>query len=281
MDLLRVLAATCAGSPPACTTGASQVGDKVLIHSRQLPRDGAGVVRLRHRRRGRRHHQHPQRRRAEIDYFADHDRLRRRHHPAAVRASSLPSRARAAVDRGDRRQQRRRRPTAEQARSRASRRSTRSTATRPTARAARRSRCCRSGSCSPRARRHGRRRSCTPTPTCCGRRGPGRRTSTCAATTVYLIYLPFFHVNAQSWSIWIADRCRRDGRAAAEVVDQQVLGSVVAKHDITHISLMPFVFPAMMGQERPAEQAADRRLRADRAGARADARRLKSCRRGA
>ena len=69
----------------------------------------------------------------------------------------------------------------------------------------------------------------------------------------YLIYLPFFHVNAQSWSMWSAI-----GVGATVVLTPKWSTSkfwdLVVRHDITHISLMPFVFPAMMGQQRPASK---------------------------
>jgi crotonobetaine/carnitine-CoA ligase len=72
----------------------------------------------------------------------------------------------------------------------------------------------------------------------------------------YLIYLPFFHVNAQSWSMYSAI-----GVGATVVLTPKWSTSkfwdLVVRHDITHISLMPFVFPAMMGAggtERPANK---------------------------
>ena len=56
--------------------------------------------------------------------------------------------------------------------------------------------------------------------------GPRRlpTTSSSTPTSVYLVSLPFFHVNAQSWAIWSVARRRRHGRAPAEVLDQPVLG---------------------------------------------------------
>ncbi|MCU1594479.1 MAG: hypothetical protein JWO12_1871, partial [Frankiales bacterium] len=60
---------------------------------------------------------------------------------------------------------------------------------------------------------------------------------------IYLIYLPFFHVNAQSWSMWAAL-----GVGATVVLTPKWSTSnfwpVVTKHQVTHISLMPFVFSA-------------------------------------
>ncbi len=71
----------------------------------------------------------------------------------------------------------------------------------------------------------------------------------------YLIYLPFFHVNAQSWSTWSAL-----GAGATIVLQPKFSSSrfweVITRHDVTHISLIPFVFKALAGQEIP-----DHRLR--------------------
>jgi crotonobetaine/carnitine-CoA ligase len=66
----------------------------------------------------------------------------------------------------------------------------------------------------------------------------------------YLIYLPFFHVNAQSWSIWTTLG------VGGKVVMQPKFSSskfweVIAKHSITHISLIPFVFKAVADQPVP------------------------------
>jgi crotonobetaine/carnitine-CoA ligase len=66
----------------------------------------------------------------------------------------------------------------------------------------------------------------------------------------YLIYLPFFHVNAQSWTIWSVL-----GVGATVVLTPKWSTSnfwpVVTKHQITHISLMPFVFAAFQLPETP------------------------------
>ena len=68
----------------------------------------------------------------------------------------------------------------------------------------------------------------------------------------YLIYLPFFHVNAQSWSLWSVL-----GVGATAVLTPKwstsTFWDVVVKHSITHISLMPFVFSAFSLPEKPAE----------------------------
>lgn len=66
----------------------------------------------------------------------------------------------------------------------------------------------------------------------------------------YLIYLPFFHVNAQSWSTWSTL-----GAGGTIVLQPKFSSSrfweVVTKHGVTHISLIPFVFKALAGQAVP------------------------------
>ncbi|MBW2360795.1 MAG: AMP-binding protein [Deltaproteobacteria bacterium] len=66
----------------------------------------------------------------------------------------------------------------------------------------------------------------------------------------YLVYLPFFHVNAQSWSFWATL-----GAGGSIVLQPKFSASrfweVVTKHDVTHISLIPFVFKALAGQPVP------------------------------
>jgi crotonobetaine/carnitine-CoA ligase len=66
----------------------------------------------------------------------------------------------------------------------------------------------------------------------------------------YLVYLPFFHVNAQSWSIWSVL-----GVGASIVLQPKFSASrfweVIAKHSITHIALIPFVFKAIGAQPVP------------------------------
>ena len=73
--------------------------------------------------------------------------------------------------------------------------------------------------------------------------GPGDR---------YLINLPFFHVNAQSWSFFSAL-----GVGATTVLMPKWSTSrfwdVVTRQRITHISLMPFCIPAFMAPDRPAQ----------------------------
>ncbi|MCB9724885.1 MAG: AMP-binding protein [Spirochaetaceae bacterium] len=69
----------------------------------------------------------------------------------------------------------------------------------------------------------------------------------------YLVYLPFFHVNAQSWSIWTTL-----GVGGTIVLQPKFSASrfweVVLAHDVTHISLIPFVFKAIAGQPIPAHK---------------------------
>ena len=66
----------------------------------------------------------------------------------------------------------------------------------------------------------------------------------------YLIYLPFFHVNAQSWSFFSVL-----GVGATAVLMPKWSTSrfwdVVARQRITHISLMPFCLPALHSPDRP------------------------------
>lgn len=60
---------------------------------------------------------------------------------------------------------------------------------------------------------------------------------------VYLAYLPFFHVNTQSWAIWSTL-----GVGGTVVLQPKFSSSrfwdVIAKHSVTHISLIPFVIKA-------------------------------------
>jgi crotonobetaine/carnitine-CoA ligase len=66
----------------------------------------------------------------------------------------------------------------------------------------------------------------------------------------YLIYLPFFHVNAQSWSFFSVL-----GVGATAVLmpkwSQTGFWPNVVEHGVTHISLMPFVFGCLMAPDRP------------------------------
>jgi len=67
---------------------------------------------------------------------------------------------------------------------------------------------------------------------------------------VYLIYLPFFHVNAQSWSTWTTL-----GVGGTIVLQPKFSASrfweVIQRHRVTHISLIPFVFKAVADQPIP------------------------------
>jgi crotonobetaine/carnitine-CoA ligase len=71
-----------------------------------------------------------------------------------------------------------------------------------------------------------------------------------ATDDTYLVYLPFFHVNAQSWSIYTTL-----GVGGTVVLQPKFSASrfweVVLKHDVTHISLIPFVFKAVAAQPVP------------------------------
>jgi crotonobetaine/carnitine-CoA ligase len=66
----------------------------------------------------------------------------------------------------------------------------------------------------------------------------------------YLIYLPFFHVNAQSWSFFPAL-----GVGATVVLTPKWSTSqfwpVVQRHEVTHMSLMPFSMAPLMDPGRP------------------------------
>jgi crotonobetaine/carnitine-CoA ligase len=66
----------------------------------------------------------------------------------------------------------------------------------------------------------------------------------------YLIYLPFFHTNAQSWSFFSVL-----GAGATAVLTPKWSTSrfwdVVARNDVTHISLMPFCMGTLGAPDRP------------------------------
>jgi crotonobetaine/carnitine-CoA ligase len=78
----------------------------------------------------------------------------------------------------------------------------------------------------------------------------GSRNIDMTTDDVFLVYLPFFHVNAQSWSIWSTL-----GVGGTVVLQPKFSSSrfweVVARHGVTHISLLPFVIKALAGQEPP------------------------------
>jgi crotonobetaine/carnitine-CoA ligase len=73
----------------------------------------------------------------------------------------------------------------------------------------------------------------------------------------YLIYLPFFHVNAQSWSLFSVL-----GVGATAVLmpkwSQSRFWPMVVEHGVTHISVMPFVMASLGHPDRPR----DHKLRA-------------------
>jgi len=69
---------------------------------------------------------------------------------------------------------------------------------------------------------------------------------------VYVIFLPFFHVNAQSWSFFSVL-----GVGATAVLmpkwSQSRFWPVVVEHGVTHTSVMPFVVPSLLSPDKPAE----------------------------
>lgn len=66
----------------------------------------------------------------------------------------------------------------------------------------------------------------------------------------YLIYPPFFHVNAQSWSMFAVL-----GVGATAVLmpkwSQSRFWPVIVEHDVTHVSVMPFAMAALGDPSRP------------------------------
>ena len=78
----------------------------------------------------------------------------------------------------------------------------------------------------------------------------GPRTIDLNTDDIYLIYLPLFHVNAQSWSFFSVL-----GVGATAVLMPKWSTSrfweVVERRDVTHISLMPFVMGALGAPDRP------------------------------
>jgi crotonobetaine/carnitine-CoA ligase len=67
-----------------------------------------------------------------------------------------------------------------------------------------------------------------------------------------VIFLPFFHVNAQSWSFFAVL-----GVGATAVLmpkwSQSRFWPVVLEHGVTHTSVMPFVIPSLMSPDKPAD----------------------------
>ena len=215
---------------------------------RQLPGDGARLVRLRHRRRRRGHHQHPQRRRRDAVLHRT-DRRGRGHHPAAVRRDGRGGRTRPEVDRRHRRQQRRtghRRGSGP--RLRIVRRALRRRGRLP--RAPRRPLApagimFTSGTTSrPKAVVHTHANALWAAEV-------GPTNISMHPGGVYLIFLPYFHVNAQSWSMWSTVL----GAGGTIVLQPKFSASrfweVIAKHDVTHISLLPIVYTTTAGQTIP------------------------------
>ncbi len=68
---------------------------------------------------------------------------------------------------------------------------------------------------------------------------------------VYLIFLPFFHVNAQSWSMWSTVLGAGGTIVLQPKFSASKFWSVIAEHDVTHISLLPIVYTTTAGQEIP------------------------------
>ncbi|GAB2855721.1 ATP-dependent acyl-CoA ligase [Actinocorallia aurea] len=81
-----------------------------------------------------------------------------------------------------------------------------------------------------------------------GRVGPTNIGMT--ADDTYLVYLPFFHVNSQSWALWTTL-----GVGGTVVLQPKFSSSrfweVVTGHGVTHISLLPFVINAVLGGPVP------------------------------
>lgn len=84
-----------------------------------------------------------------------------------------------------------------------------------------------------------------------GRVGP--KTIDMGGDDTYLVFLPFFHVNAQSWSFWTTL-----GVGGTVVLQPKFSSSrfwdIVTSHGVTHLSLIPFVFKAIAGQPVPDHQ---------------------------
>jgi crotonobetaine/carnitine-CoA ligase len=80
----------------------------------------------------------------------------------------------------------------------------------------------------------------------------GPRNIDLTADDRYLIYLPFFHVNAQSWSLFSVL-----GVGATAVLmpkwSQTRFWPTIVEQGITHISLMPFVMGALASPDKPKE----------------------------
>jgi len=79
----------------------------------------------------------------------------------------------------------------------------------------------------------------------------GPRNIDLGADDRYLIFVPFFHVNAQTWAFLPVL-----GVGATAVLMPKWSTSrffdVAARHEVSHFSLMPFCFPALTAADRPA-----------------------------
>ena len=66
----------------------------------------------------------------------------------------------------------------------------------------------------------------------------------------YMCYLPFFHINTQGWAMWTAL-----GAGGTVVLQPKFSASrfweVIAAHEVTHLSLIPFVFKAVGAEPIP------------------------------
>ncbi|HUO48198.1 MAG TPA: AMP-binding protein, partial [Acidimicrobiales bacterium] len=68
----------------------------------------------------------------------------------------------------------------------------------------------------------------------------------------YLVYTPFFHVNAQTWSVLPVFAM---GATAVLVPKWSAsrFWDTVQRHDVTHFSLMPFTMATLMAPDRPSQ----------------------------
>ena len=66
----------------------------------------------------------------------------------------------------------------------------------------------------------------------------------------YMCYLPFFHINTQGWAMWTVL-----GAGGTVVLQPKFSASrfweVIAAHEVTHLSLIPFVFKAVGAEPIP------------------------------
>ena len=80
----------------------------------------------------------------------------------------------------------------------------------------------------------------------------GARNIDLTTDDTYVIFLPFFHVNAQSWSFFSVL-----GVGATAVLmpkwSQSRFWPTIVEHGVTHTSVMPFVIPSLMAPDKPAE----------------------------